>query len=142
MIIPSNPKLQYFSHKREIDKAIEFVSMGRVHYLSSLQFVDGVIGNSSSGIIEAPSFGIGTVNIGNRQSGRIKADSVIDCDPSVGSIKKAISELYKTEHIKKSKMKVNPYYKAGTAVKIVNIIRENIGMLSVIKEFCDILPRY
>ena len=124
------------------ERVVAFTNLGQIRYLSMMQFVDGVIGNSSSGIIEAPSFGIGTVNIGNRQSGRIKADSVIDCDPSVGPIKKAISELYKTEHIRKSKMKVNPYYKAGTAVKIVNIIRENIGMLSVIKEFCDILPRY
>lgn len=124
------------------ERVVAFTNLGQIRYLSVMQFVDGVVGNSSSGIIEAPSFGIGTVNIGNRQSGRIKADSVIDCDPSVNSIKKAISELYKTEHISKSKMRVNPYYKAGTAVKIVNIIRENIGMLSVIKEFCDILPRY
>ena len=123
-------------------KVMAFTNLGQLRYLSAMKFVDGVIGNSSSGIIEAPSLGIGTVNIGNRQAGRVKADSVIDCDPSIDSVRKAISELYKVECIEKSKMKVNPYDKVGTAINIVNIIRENIGMLSVVKKFCDISPRY
>jgi len=60
---------------------IWFKSMGQINYLSALQFVDAVVGNSSSGLIEAPSFKIGTINIGDRQKGRIKAKSVIDCLP-------------------------------------------------------------
>ena len=62
-------------------KAAVFTSMGKLLYLNALRHVDGVVGNSSSGITEAPSFQIGTVNIGDRQGGRIKAGSIIDCDP-------------------------------------------------------------
>ena len=56
-----------------------FVSLGALRYLSAMQFVDGVVGNSSSGIIEAPSFKIGTINIGDRQTGRVSGESVIHC---------------------------------------------------------------
>jgi GDP/UDP-N,N'-diacetylbacillosamine 2-epimerase (hydrolysing) len=63
-------------------KAVGFTSLGQLRYLSALQFVDAVLGNSSSGLAEAPSFKIGTINIGDRQKGRIKAKSVIDCEPN------------------------------------------------------------
>ena len=62
-------------------KSIAFSSMGQLNYLSSLQYVDFIIGNSSSGLLEAPSFKVGTINIGDRQKGRLKAQSVIDCLP-------------------------------------------------------------
>ena len=68
------------------DQSISFASMGQLRYLSALQFIDGVIGNSSSGLLEVPSFKIGTINIGDRQLGRIKADSVIDWKPNQKSI--------------------------------------------------------
>jgi GDP/UDP-N,N'-diacetylbacillosamine 2-epimerase (hydrolysing) len=61
-------------------KSIVFTSLGQLRYLSALQYVDAVVGNSSSGLAEAPSFKIGTINIGDRQKGRIKASSVIDCE--------------------------------------------------------------
>ena len=67
--------------------------MGQLLYLSTLKYVDGVIGNSSSGLLEVPSFKIGTINIGDRQKGRIKADSVIDCGIESVSIQKAIKKL-------------------------------------------------
>ena len=68
--------------------------MGQLNYLSTLQFVDGVIGNSSSGLLEAPTFKMGTINIGDRQKGRLKAKSIIDCEPTIGSINKAIKTVY------------------------------------------------
>ena len=68
---------------------IAFASMGQLNYLSALQFVDVVVGNSSSGLAEAPSFNIATIDIGDRQKGRIKADSVISCLPGKDSIGKA-----------------------------------------------------
>ena len=71
-----------------------YTSLGQLRYLSCLRHVDGVVGNSSSGLIEAPSFGKGTVNIGDRQSGRLKANSVIDCDLSSASIAAALRRLY------------------------------------------------
>ena len=71
--------------------------MGALNYLSALQFVDVVVGNSSSGLLEAPSFKIGSINIGDRQKGRIKAESVIDCLPDKKSINKAIKKIYSNE---------------------------------------------
>ena len=83
--------------------AVAFRSMGRTKYLSALQFVDGVVGNSSSGLTEAPTFRIGTVNIGDRQNGRLKADSVIDCKPEREAIVNAIHELVSEPFLKKLK---------------------------------------
>ena len=74
-------------------KSVAFASLGQLRYLSSMCYVDAIIGNSSSGIIEAPSFKIGTINIGDRQKGRIKANSIIDCLPNKESIKNAIEYL-------------------------------------------------
>ena len=74
------------------NQMVVHTSLGQTGYLSALRHVDGVVGNSSSGIIEAPRFGIGTVNIGDRQQGRVRASSIIDCDPNVESIKAAISK--------------------------------------------------
>lgn len=64
--------------------AIAHTSLGQLKYLSLLKHVTGVVGNSSSGLIEAPSLKVGTVNIGERQKGRVRAKSVIDCEPTYG----------------------------------------------------------
>ena len=71
-----------------------YSSLGQLRYLSCINYVDGVIGNSSSGLIEVPSFSKGTINIGDRQRGRLKAESVIDCDPFKQSIVNALQHLY------------------------------------------------
>jgi GDP/UDP-N,N'-diacetylbacillosamine 2-epimerase (hydrolysing) len=73
-----------------------FLSLGHDNYLSTIQYVDAVVGNSSSGIIEVPSFKKGTINIGDRQQGRLKAKSIIDCKINFMSIKNAINFLYST----------------------------------------------
>ena len=78
-------------------RAIFFESLGQRNYLSVLQFVDGVVGNSSSGLLEAPSFKIGTINIGNRQDGRLKSKSVIDCDSTKESISFALKQLFSND---------------------------------------------
>jgi len=106
------------------DSTIAFTSLGQLRYLSALQHIDGVVGNSSSGLLEAPSFLIGTINIGDRQRGRIKADSVIDCDPTVDSITKALERLFSTTFYESLKKIVNPYGNGGTAEKIVTIIKD------------------
>ena len=69
-------------------------SLGQNKYFSCLKYVDGVIGNSSSGIIEVPSFKKGTINVGERQEGRLKSKSIIDCKPYKDEIIKAIEKLY------------------------------------------------
>ena len=98
-----------------------------LRFLSTLQFVDGVVGNSSSGLLEVPTFKIGTVNIGDRQKGRLKAKSIIDCEPTKTSIRKAIETLY-TEDYQKILPTVENLYGEGKATKrILEILRkENI----------------
>jgi GDP/UDP-N,N'-diacetylbacillosamine 2-epimerase (hydrolysing) len=105
------------------EKAIAFTSLGQLRYLSALQYVDGVVGNSSSGLVEAPSFKICTINIGDRQRGRIKADSVIDCDTSVESIKSSLNKLFSPIFQEQLQQIKNPYGNGGASKKIVEIIR-------------------
>ncbi len=118
-------------------KAISFISLGQLKYLSTMKYVDAVVGNSSSGIIEAPSFKIGTINIGDRQKGRIKAGSVIDCKPDQKSINNALNCLYSDEFQKKLKSVQNPYGDGHTAERIISVIKShNITVLK--KRFYDI----
>jgi len=105
------------------NKTIAFISMGQLKYFSAMQFVDALIGNSSSGIVEAPAFKIGTINIGDRQKGRIKVGSIIDCLPAQKDIKKAIRKLYSNEFQKKLKKIIHPYGDGSGAKKIKNIIK-------------------
>ena len=104
-------------------KSVGFTSLGQLRYLSALQFVDAVVGNSSSGLAEAPSFKIGTVNIGDRQKGRKKASSVIDCEPNKNSILKAFEKLYSQEFQKVVKETTNPYGDGCASKKIVEILK-------------------
>jgi len=111
---------EYVAQKPKTTKS--FTSMGQVVYLSLLQYVRGVVGNSSSGILEAPSFKIGTVNIGDRQRGRIKAPSVIDCEPTREGIQLAVEKLLSDEFLSFVKSVNNPYEKKGTIRNIVSIL--------------------
>ena len=109
-------------------------SLGQKRYFSVLKYLKAVIGNSSSGIIEVPSFGIPTLNIGDRQKGRIAADSVINCGYSTEEIKDGLAQAVAYEH----RSIDNPYYKEGTCQAILNTIKtfslENI----VQKHFYDL----
>ncbi len=100
-------------------------SLGQLNYLSAMQYMDGVVGNSSSGLIEAPSFKVGVVNIGDRQRGRIRASNVIDCDPERNSILKAMQHLLSREFQDELKQTVNPYGNGGVAEKVLAVIREH-----------------
>ena len=103
------------------NNAIAFTSMGQLHYLSALQFVDAVVGNSSSGLLEAPSFKIGTINIGDRQKGRIKAESVINCFPDEESIDSALKQIYLKSFQSVLNCVENPYGHGGASKNIFNI---------------------
>ena len=119
-------------------RAVVFASLGQARYLSTLKLVSGVIGNSSSGIIEAPSVGTGTVNIGSRQGGRIHALSVIDCEPTVESIEMAIDKLFDPDFKQSMRNVSNPYDQGGASDKIVDVLRSHPldGILK--KKFFDI----
>jgi len=115
-----------------------YTSLGQLRYLSCLREVDGVVGNSSSGLIEAPSLGTGTVNIGDRQRGRLKATSVIDCAPDRESIAAALQRLYSPGFQSSLRAVVNPYGEGGAAAKIVQILR-SVPLDGVLKKsFHDI----
>jgi len=104
------------------ERCIAGTSLGVHRYLSAMKYATAVIGNSSSGIVEAPSFKIPTVNIGDRQKGRVRAESVVDCEPSAVSIEAAIHEGISPEFQQKLKDTENPYEKSGTASEIVSTI--------------------
>ena len=115
------------------NNAIAFTSMGQLHYLSALQFVDAVVGNSSSGLLEAPSFKIGTINIGDRQKGRIKAESVINCFPDEESIDSALKQIYLKSFQSVLNCVENPYGHGGASKNIFNIIK-NINLDGILKK--------
>ena len=85
--------------------------------------MSGVIGNSSSGILEAPSFGIGSINVGNRQSGRLQASSVINTKINKHEIVDAVNRLFSVEFQSTLKSIRNPYGEGGAGKKIIDILR-------------------
>lgn len=120
--------------------AIAFTSLGMLRYLSALKYCAMVLGNSSSGLIEAPSFGVPTINIGDRQRGRVQADSVINCEPTKVGIEKAVNIALTDEFKNKAKDAINPYGRGNTSGKIVEIIKEFLvgKKINLKKQFYDI----
>ena len=110
--------------KKNFEKSIGVTSLGQLNYLSALQYIDFIIGNSSSGLLEAPSFKIGTINIGDRQKGRIKAKSVIDCLPEKKNIKKSIRKVYSKEFQGILKNVKNPYGDGCASKKIAKVLKK------------------
>jgi UDP-N-acetylglucosamine 2-epimerase (non-hydrolysing)/GDP/UDP-N,N'-diacetylbacillosamine 2-epimerase (hydrolysing) len=112
-----------------------YTSLGKLRYLSTLQFVKAVVGNSSSGIVEVSSFGIPTVNIGNRQKGRIQSESVINCTPDARAIKIALEKALSNSFSQFTKTIINPYEKKDTAKCIFEILK-NVDLKQICqKEF-------
>jgi GDP/UDP-N,N'-diacetylbacillosamine 2-epimerase (hydrolysing) len=105
-------------------KSVGFTSLGQLRYLSALQYVDAMVGNSSSGLAETPSFKKGTINIGDRQKGRIKANSIIDCEPTKASITCAFEKLYSEEFQKTLTTVKNPYGDGCASTKIVEELKK------------------
>lgn len=108
---------------RNHPRARAYTSLGQLRYLSCMQYVDGVVGNSSSGLAEAPSMGVGTVNIGDRQKGRLSASSVIHCGADYDSIHKALLRLYDPTFRETLPTTKNPYGNGGASKKIATIIK-------------------
>ena len=99
-----------------------------------------MIGNSSSGIVETPCFGIPTINIGDRQKGRLMADSIINCRIEKESIYRAIEKSMSNEFRKKAKKTINPYGSGNTSYEILRIIKDFVcnSKINLKKEFYDI----
>ena len=105
-------------------KAVAFASLGQLRYLSAIKFVDIVLGNSSSGLLEVPSFKKATINIGDRQKGRARASSVIDVRPDKEEILAAIKRAYSKEFEQTLKDTINPYDGGNPSKKMVKILKE------------------
>ena len=115
-------KIKEFCDKNTHAKVFE--SLGQQRYLSCIQHTDGVVGNSSSGLLEAPALNTGTINIGDRQKGRLKASSVIDCKPERDEIRRAIDQLFSDNFQSSLKMIENPYGHGGATERICEILEK------------------
>jgi GDP/UDP-N,N'-diacetylbacillosamine 2-epimerase (hydrolysing) len=115
-----------------------YASLGQRLYLSTLLYCDGVVGNSSSGILEVPSFKKATINIGSRQLGREMAESVINCELESGSIRKSIDKIYSKNFEMVLSEVSNPYGKGGASSKIFEEIKKFDLSNLVIKSFHDL----
>ncbi|WP_103579456.1 UDP-N-acetylglucosamine 2-epimerase [Campylobacter concisus] len=119
-------------------KAVAFASLGQLRYLSAIKFVDIVLGNSSSGLSEVPSFKKATINIGDRQKGRTRASGVIDVRPAKEEILAAIKRVYSKEFEQVLKNTINPYDGGNSSKKMVKILKE-IELDDILKKkFYDI----
>jgi UDP-hydrolysing UDP-N-acetyl-D-glucosamine 2-epimerase len=124
--------------KENSETSISFPSLGYLNYMSALQYVCAVVGNSSSGLIEAPSFGIPTLNIGDRQKGRIRSRTVVDCVPTYSDITEKLKYVL-SQNFRTLCMDVtNPYFKKNSAEEILNIIKNTDIQRIVKKSFYDL----
>lgn len=113
-----------------------FFSLGNVRYLSVLKYIKAVVGNSSSGIVEAPSIGVYTLDIGDRQKGRIRGESVYHCEVEENEI---IEKLNYILNLEKKESFANPYEKNDTVKEIIKILKMNLERgLQSDKEFFDL----
>jgi GDP/UDP-N,N'-diacetylbacillosamine 2-epimerase (hydrolysing) len=115
-----------------------YTSLGQQRYLSCMRYVDGVVGNSSSGLAEAPSMGVGTINIGDRQKGRLSASSVIHCTPTLVGIRRALSELYEPSFQSALGKTINPYGSGGASKAILQIFKNQLPYGFLKKKFFDL----
>jgi GDP/UDP-N,N'-diacetylbacillosamine 2-epimerase (hydrolysing) len=132
-----NEKIKAFTEINENSVLID--SFGQLRYFSCMKYVNAVIGNSSSGILEAPSFAIPTINIGDRQRGRIFASSVINIKGKKEEILSAIKKVYTKDFNDSLKNIHNPYQKKFTSKNIVEVIK-NADLKNLVsnKRFIDL----
>lgn len=121
------------------EKTVNIVSLGQLRYLSALKHVDVVLGNSSSGVLEVPYFSIPTINIGDRQKGRLMSESVINCNNDFEAIKSSLSKSF--DHKFREKIKSQPkVYGDGTATESIINVLKSINSIDLKKTFYD-LPK-
>ena len=139
----ADPGSNYISHAIEKFVATHenssfYASLGQLNYFSCIQFVDGVVGNSSSGILEIPTFRKGTINIGDRQRGRIQSSSVINCGLDRQEILNAIETLYSIGFSQQLLSISNPYGHVGASLEILNKIKDFSVKTNLSKAFYNL----
>ena len=133
-----NRMIDEYVGKRE--NVVAFESLGVKRYLSALKYATMVLGNSSSGLLEVPSFKIPTINIGDRQKGRLKAESVIDCEPIKSAVCDSIKKALSPEFAALAGTVKNPYGDGNTSKKLVSILEREIknAGINLKKKFYDV----
>ncbi len=106
------------------ERSCAFTSLGQRRYLSALQNVDAAVGNSSSGIIEAPAVPVPTVNLGDRQGGRLRAESVIDCEENREHIRDALRQALSPAFREKIQGVTSPYGDGRTSPRIKEKLKD------------------
>lgn len=129
------PLLEAYA-QRQPQRVLAIPSLGFRRYLSAVSMASAVVGNSSSGIIEVPAFGIPTVDIGVRQKGRLAADSVLHCEPNAASIEHTLRQALSKEFAEVCKTTVNPYGQGNAAEAIMNVLENYDG--TFYKSFHDL----
>lgn len=124
--------------KEHPQNAKAFSTLGSLRFLSVLKLSDGIIGNSSSGIVEAPSLGIPTINIGNRQKGRTQAKSVINVEVNANKISESLQQTKNESFIGSLNGIENPYGDGNTAAKIMKVLSQSDFSLLKTKKFYDL----
>jgi len=133
-------QLQNDYKKKHPDKCLVESSLGYLRYLSAMKLSKAVVGNSSSGILEAPALKIASVNIGDRQKGRLRVDSIIDCESSKDSMIAAFKKISQKTFQTKIKNMVIPFERTGTS-EIIKETLQNADLTGIMKKkFFDILP--
>ena len=122
-------KIKKFASQNSNSKV--FKSLGNIKYLSCMKYSNVVLGNSSSGLLEAPSLNIPTINLGNRQKGRIQSKSITNCPLKEKEITLNLKKIFKR---KKNKIYKNPYEQLNTSKKIVNILEKKIDFEKLIRK--------
>ncbi|NLL92378.1 MAG: UDP-N-acetylglucosamine 2-epimerase (hydrolyzing) [Ruminococcaceae bacterium] len=132
-----NKKITDFCNDRPSSILVD--SLGTINYLSAMKYCLAMVGNSSSGIVEAPSFKVPVVNIGNRQKGRVQGENTINCKPVFEEIKKSISLAISAEFKAKIKEMKSPYYREATSENIAEKIYAFLvsGIEGLSKDFYD-----
>lgn len=133
-----NERLDAFAREHANCRVV--ASLGMRRYMSALKYALCVLGNSSSGLLEAPSFGIPTVNIGDRQRGRLQAESVLNCRPEREDILRALERACSPEFRKKAASAASPYGDGNTSERIREIIKRTLsfGRIDLEKRFYDV----
>jgi len=132
-----NQMIESFVSKNT-EKSAMFSSLGSLKFLSLMRLTDAIVGNSSSGIIEAPSLNTATINIGDRQRGRIQALSVVNCSPDQYQISDAFKKIKSKEFKRILERIKNPYGSGNTSAKILDVLQSIHPECLTIKTFYDI----
>lgn len=120
------------------DNTLRFVtSLGLVRYLSAARYAAGVLGNSSSGVVEVPSLGVPVLDIGSRQLGRERSRAVLHCEPETHSVRQALERLLSEDCRRDARTMPNPYHKPGTAAAIADVLITHRLDGILLKEFLD-----